>query len=58
MLTNEDKIMRAKALIESAKVDLDNASVASIVLFQTANRAIEKNDFAAAAFFYQLAAKN
>ncbi len=55
MLTNQDKITRAAALVESAKVDLDNASAISIVLFQTANRAMERNDFAAASFFYRLA---
>jgi hypothetical protein len=55
MLTTQDKVTRAAALIESAKVDLDNASAVSIVLFHTANRAMEKNDFAAAAFFYHLA---
>ena len=55
MLTTQDKTTRAAALIESAKVDLENASAMSIILFQTANRAMERKDFEAAAFFYHLA---
>jgi hypothetical protein len=58
MLTNQEKVNRAAALIHSAKVDLDKADPVSIVMFQTANRAMERKDFVAASFFYKMAAQS
>jgi hypothetical protein len=58
MLNKPNDSLRAAALVESTKVNLEEANAISIVLFETANRAIKRNDYVAASFFYKMAAES